>query len=142
MVNGKLIAIGALVVCAVAVGAVIYTLPSDDVAYPSAMKVDSQLQDFRIDLSYHSDKIYEGTGFKVVVFDRSTETVVEGANVSFMLPTIYCIMPKEGYVYFCAPDIYDKYLLHPNETSRTFPITVKKDGYNTYTRYITVHLAE
>lgn len=154
MVNGKLVAIAALAVCLAAVGAVTYTSFSYDeiVEYPGSemtsfpdmeyMKVDNALRDFRVVICYHFDKIYEGAEFRVDVFDKDTEKVAEGANVSFMLPGIYHTIPKEGSVYFYAPDIHDEYLLHPNDTYRFFPLVVNKEGYNTYNTIITVHLAE
>jgi hypothetical protein len=138
MVNGKSIAVVALAVCAVAVGVGIYTLPSDDVSYPGAMS--AELQDFRVGLSYHSDKIYEGTEFKVEVYNADTEEIVEGANISFMIPLIRANTNKEGFVLFYAPRIQDAYLLHPTDTSRSFPLTVEKDGYNTYVKDVVVHV--
>lgn len=151
MVNGKSIAVVALAVCAVAVGSVIYTSIDTEVAYPGSNVIDDKivypgsmsvesLHDFRVGLSYHSDKIYEGTEFKVEVYNADTEEIVEGANISFMIPLIRANTNKEGFVLFYAPRIQDEYLLHHTDTSRAFPLTVEKDGYNTYNKDVVVHV--
>lgn len=154
MVTGKIIAIGALVVGLIAIGAVMYHSLSHnevdaDVVYPGSeleevydmgRTMSSSQKDFRVVVSYHAKKLYEGTEFKVEVTDIDTGSPVVGANVSFMIPKIYHLIPEEGYIYFYAPRIQDKYLLHPNDTSRAFPLIVKKEGYYTYAKDLVVHV--
>jgi len=149
MVNGKLIAIGALVVCAVAVGAaVIYTSLPYGVEYPeseilhTAPETQTLTPEFRVDISYHDDKIYGDTEFKVQVFDKETKKPVSQARVTFMIPQIHMPTNRTGVVYFTAPLIQELYLIHPNDTMRAFPITVQKATYKSWSGLIKVHIRE
>lgn len=109
----------------------------------------SAIAELGVDVYYPKDKIYERTEFKVTVTDQDAGTAIEGANVSFMIPLIYLNTNKEGIVYFSAPyiskatapHIRTEYITSPEDTMATFPLTVTKDGYNSYHETITVYLA-
>lgn len=121
---------------------VIDEYPADEiVSFRDIQDPEDTPRDLKVSVSYHADRIYEGTEFKVKVLDSDGGTPVVDADVSFMTPLIHLDTKKEGFVYFSAPKIQDEYLLHLDDTSRTFPITVNKEGYNSYTTSITVHLA-
>ena len=113
--------------------------------YSFTIELPDELQ---VVMTYNDTHIYEACEFKISVIDKITTLPVANANVSFILPIIVLETNNTGVVFFYAPYISKasaphirlEYIESPSDTSYTFPLIVKKEGYKTVSTNITVYI--